>query len=425
MMKKIVGILSVCLALIMGCVLGGCKAPKAPETKEGEIYRTKVVKVNAMVNAYLSFKEISEANEWGESGKVYEITVSSYGGGYSMWSDGYWDLTGDTLTLTVVNADDKTGLVDAEKEVAKTYTAVDGVFSIPAKVGGGDCTFTFNPSTDTVGESTNEPCVTHTDENGDNKCDVCGEDMPEEPSKGEVQVTLTAAASAEIQNVMTVNADAKLELYTDESWVMSVKTDANPAQTDFIEAASGTYTVDMTTYAMTLTVTKETVADSLPDTFTVNCDASGYPDLTYSANIAYISSGLTFNFAFTNQAVNEPVKTPMVTLEGKASASPFEGYTVNADAKLELYADTTWSLFIKTDADPTQTDYQEAASGTYTNTQTAMTLTVTEQTAENSLSGEISVTVDATGYPTIGYSASVTYTNVLSFSFTLTGTLGA
>lgn len=51
MKKKLVGILSACLALSLGgAVLAAC-APDAPETKEGEVYRTSVVEVNAMVKA--------------------------------------------------------------------------------------------------------------------------------------------------------------------------------------------------------------------------------------------------------------------------------------------------------------------------------------------------------------------------------------
>ena len=450
MKRKLVGILSAVLALSLGAgILTACKAPDEPEAKEGEVYRTSVVEVNVNVSAYVSFKDISEANEWGQSGKVYEIIVSSYGGEYGMWSDGYWNLEGDTLTLTAVNADEKTCFVDAQKDVAKTYTAVDGVFSLPAKVAGGECTFTLDPEKDAVGENEQPPCAKHVDEDGDGKCDVCGEDMPEEPciehldedkdgkcdvcgedmpteqpSEGEVQVTLAAQASIEPYEGFTVTAEAKLELYTNETWVMSVKTDADPSNPDFVEAASGTYAVDMTTYAMTLTVTEEAVEESLPETFTVNCDASAYPELAYSAEVAYTSAGFTFNFAFADVEEEEPVKTPLVTLTGTSSISPYEGFTVNADAKLELYEDGTWALFIKTDADPLNPDFVEAASGTYTNTQTEMTLTVTEELMEESLPATISVAVNAATYPTIGYSADFTYTSTgFGFAFELTGTM--
>lgn len=50
MKKKLVGILSACLAFLLGGMLAAC-APDAPETKEGEVYRTSVVEVNAMVKA--------------------------------------------------------------------------------------------------------------------------------------------------------------------------------------------------------------------------------------------------------------------------------------------------------------------------------------------------------------------------------------
>ena len=294
MKKKLVGILSACLAFLLGGMLAAC-APDAPETKEGEVYRTSVVEVNAMVKAYVSFKDISEANEWGQSGKVYEIIVSSYGGDYGMWSDGYWELDGDTLTLTAVNADDKTCFIDAQKDVAKTYTAVDGVFSLPAKVGGGECTFTLDPEADAVGENEQSPCVKHVDADNDGKCDVCGEDMPtEQPSEGKVQVLLTAKASIEPYPGYTVNAEAKLELYTDATWALFIKTDANPAQPDFVEAASGTYTNTQT--EMTLIVTEETMEESLPDTITVAVNAATYPTIGYSADFTYTSAGFDFEF---------------------------------------------------------------------------------------------------------------------------------
>ena len=343
-----------------------------------------------------------------------------------MWNAGYWELDGDTLSLTPTNQDEPTKsnptlIVDATVNEAKTFTAVDGAFIIPIKAYGEDITIVFNPETDKVGETSEPPCASHVDEDDDGKCDVCGEDMPtKQPSEGEVQVLLTAQASIEPFEGYTVTAEAKLELYTDETWAMSVKTDADPSNPDFAVAAGGTYTVDMTTYAMTLTVTEEAVEESLPETFTVNCDISGYPELAYSAEVTYTSAGFTFDFVFTNAK-----EEPMVTLTGKASASPYEGYTVNAEAKLDLYENNTWVLLIKTDANPAQTDYQEAASGTWAldSATYVTTLTVTEQLVENSLSATFTIAADYSAMPTIGYSASITYTNMIAFTFALTGSM--
>ena len=114
----------------------------------------------------------------------------------------------------------------------------------------------------------------------------------------------------------------------------------------------------------------------------------------------------------------------MVTLTATKSIEPYPNYTVNAEAKIEIYNDNTWVMYIKTDADPTNLDYQKAASGTYTNTQTEMTLTRTELTVQGSEMAEtINVAVNPSGYPAIAYSATVTYTNVMAFEFSFTGTM--
>lgn len=422
MKKKLVGfVLALCLALTMGA-LAACSAPDAPETATGEIYRTSVVKLNANVSAYLSFKDYGEeANDWETAGKVYEITVSSYGGAFSKWSDGNWELNDDNtkLTVTPVNADDKTCLVGTEKNVAKEYTATDGIFSIEFKAGGSTGTFQFDPVANKVGNDTKEPCVTHVDENSDGKCDKCGEDMPtvEPPTDATVQLALVAKTSVEIPNVMTINADAKLDLYDNNTWEMSIKTDANPAVTDYVKAASGTWTLNQD-YSMTLTVAEQTEENSITGNITVTCDASGYPDLVYASTVAYVSNGMTFNFTFAKAA--EEVKTPLVTLTATDTQEPAPGYPVTCDAKIELYDDNTWAMFV--DAKDGN-GYIKAASGTYTNTQTSMTLTATSQTVENSLTGDISVTVDASGYPTMAYSATVNFVSQLTFNFNFTGTM--
>ena len=440
MKRKLVGILSVCLALSLGGILAAC-APTEPEVTEGAIYVTEAKSFWAGVGSgYLSFeyKEEPEMPVEGERyGYVFHVMVDS-GDGYSSYMSGNWELEemeGNYGTLSLTGYWDSsiknpTMLDGAQSGVAKEYEPTDGKYTIGVSIpSAGVLDFVLDPVNDKVGEGETpepeKPCINHVDENGDGKCDVCGEDMPtEQPSEGEVQVLLTAKASIEPYPGYTVNAEAKLELYTDETWVMSVKTDANPANPDFVEAASGTFAVDMTTYAMTLTVTEEAVEESLPETFTVNCDASAYPELAYSANIAYNSAGFTLNFAFSNVEAEESVKTPLVILTGTSSISPYEGFTVNADAKLELYEDGTWALFIKTDANPAQPDFVKAASGTYTNTQTEMTLTVTEETMEESLPDTITVAVNAATYPTIGYSADFTYTSAgFDFEFELMGSM--
>lgn len=410
MKKKLLGLfmLVMCVVLSLG-VLAACNnTPEKPEGGSWTCYSENKIWTKILT---LKFED-------SETFKVYS--------GSDQWIEGKYKFAKDpgTSTLTLWNAD--VAIPGVEKNGEKTYEPVDGVYTIEFDHGsGGKSKFLFQPPQDGTkpGEETNQPkppCDTHIDANKDGKCDECGADMPKEEAK--VQVAMTAKASVEIPNVMTVNADAKLDLYDDNTWIMSIKTDADPSVTDFIVAAKGTFTTDTTTYASTLTVCEQTNANSLPATITVNCDASDYPKLAYNANVAYISNGLTLNFSFSN---SEPVKEPMVTLTGKASASPYEGYTVNAEAKLDLYENNTWVLFIKTDANPAQTDYQEAASGTWAldSATYVTTLIVTEQLVENSLPATFTIAADYSAMPTIGYSASITYTNMIAFTFALTGSM--
>lgn len=440
MKKKLVGILLAVIALSLGAgILTACAADK-PTAQEGAVYLTEsqtLYKVTGI--GYLSFEYVPEPETPVEGevyGNVFHVmaTGSNNIEECTSWMSGTWALeeeNGLFGTLTLIGnwsteIDDPTRLDGAESGVAKEYELKDGEYHIGVYIsGGGVFDFTLDPVKDKVGEGEKtpsepeEPCTKHVDEDKDGKCDVCGEDVPtEQPS--EVQVLLTAKASIQPYEGFTVNAEAKLELYTDETWAMSVKTDADPSNPDFAVAAGGTYTVDMTTYAMTLTVTEEAVEKSLPETFTVNCDISGYPELAYSAEVAYKSAGFTFDFVFTNAK-----EEPMVTLTGKASASPYEGYTVNAEAKLDLYENNTWVLLIKTDANPAQTDYQKAASGTWAldSATYVTTLTVTEQLVENSLPATFTIAADYSAMPTIGYSASITYTNMIAFTFALTGSM--
>lgn len=226
------------------------------------------------------------------------------------WMSGTWALeeeNGTYGTLTLIGnwsteIDDPTRLDGAESGVAKEYELQDGEYHIGVYIsGGGVFDFTLDPVKDKVGEGEEmpsepeEPCTKHVDEDKDGKCDVCGEDMPtEQPSEGEVQVLMTAKASVSPFEGFTVNAEAKLELYEDGTWALFIKTDADPANPDFVEAASVTYTNTQT--EMTLTVTEETKEESLPDTITVTVNAATYPTIGYSADFTYISTGFDFEF---------------------------------------------------------------------------------------------------------------------------------
>lgn len=332
-MKKATGILMACVALTFGVgTMAACK-PEEPEVTEGAIYVTEAKSFWAGVGSgYLSFEYKEEPQEPVEGeryGYVFHVMVDS-GDGYSSYMSGNWELEGEegsygTLTLTGywdASIENPTMLDGAESGVAKEYEPTDSKYTIGVSIpSAGVLDFTLDPVANKVGEGEtpgpdepdepDTPCTEHVDEDGDGKCDVCGEDMPtEQPSEGEVQLTLKAEASIEPFEGYTVTAEAKIELYTDNTWVMSVKTDANPSQTDYVEAASGTWALDMTTYAMTLTVTEETMEDSLPETFVVNCDISGYPELAYSAEVDYTSAGFTFEFSFAESDETEPEPEP-------------------------------------------------------------------------------------------------------------------
>ncbi len=116
-----------------------------PMNKKGDLYRadcTGKIWAKLVGSCYLLFKDIDAPNEWGEKGKVYELYVTyiRVGENYSMWSDGYWELSDDgtLLTLTPVNQGNN-GNIGADVGGTKTFTADDGRFTIPVSFeqGGG------------------------------------------------------------------------------------------------------------------------------------------------------------------------------------------------------------------------------------------------------------------------------------------------
>ena len=327
-MRKATGILMACIALTFGAgTMAACK-PEEPQVTEGAIYVTEAKSFWAGVGSgYLSFEyreEPAEPVEGERYSYVFHVMVDS-GDGYSSYMSGNWELEGEegsygTLSLTGYwdeSIENPTMLDGAESGVAKTYEPTDGKYMIGVSIpSAGVLDFVLDPANDKVGEGETpepeKPCTNHVDENGDGKCDVCGEDMPtEQPGEGEIQIALWASASASPYAGMNIKADAMLELYTDNTWTMLLKTDMPDPNADYTEAASGTWALDPTTYATTLTVTNQTVADSLPETLTVICDASAYPDLKYSADVTYVSYGIEFKFAFTD---NEPVEETHYTV---------------------------------------------------------------------------------------------------------------
>lgn len=116
-----------------------------PLNKKGDLYKADGAgKIWAKIvgSCYMLFKDIDAPNEWGEKGKVYELYVTyiRVGENYSMWSDGYWELSedGTVLKLTPVNQSNN-GNIGADVGSTKTFTADDGRFTIPVSFeqGGG------------------------------------------------------------------------------------------------------------------------------------------------------------------------------------------------------------------------------------------------------------------------------------------------
>lgn len=83
-------------------------------------------------DAYILLRNISDANEWGEKGRVYELHCAQFAGKYSMWSDGYWEISDDgtELTLTPKNQSEN-GNIGVSAGKSKIFKGQNGVFSVP------------------------------------------------------------------------------------------------------------------------------------------------------------------------------------------------------------------------------------------------------------------------------------------------------
>lgn len=207
---------------------------------EGSIYITEAVDNGMAGDSYISFDYVPEPAEPVEGeryGYVFHLWCSFIGSdGYQDWLTGYWELDGDTLTLTAFWEDGATTYLDgAESGVAKVYNAEDGKFYIAVEIGGqGVKTITLDPAADKVGEVT--------------------DDEGNEGEEGETPVapmlTMTATGSSGY-----VNANAKLELFAESQMNGTWKLSIDFGTGDYVEQASGTYALNMTTYDLDLTVT--------------------------------------------------------------------------------------------------------------------------------------------------------------------------
>lgn len=331
-------------SLCVGCGAAGLAActPEAPEAQEGTIYQTGVETFWVGIGkAYMTFENI-------EGEYVFNVNVDS-GDGYSSWLDGSWEMVeGGSLTLTAEweAGENSTCLADAESGKPKEYALADGVYTIPVKLPSADVTFTLDPVADKVGEGQTpepeEPCTEHVDEDGDGKCDNCGEEMPEEEQPeepGEVAMTLTATTAA--------GQGGKLELYGDNTWVLSISYYQGG---EYTRTAAGTYAFDEV-YNMVLTVTEDE-AEVLPeDTYTLTCD---YATQTYSGTIEVkgipVVGDLTLNFAPEGSEPEpepdpdpEPTPEPGEALYTSNVASIFSG---TGSAYLALEEDGIFNVYV-------------------------------------------------------------------------------
>ena len=333
-MKKkffLAGLTSLCLA----CFVAGFAAcaPDAPEAQEGTIYQTGIETFWVGVGkAYMTF-EYAEEPETPEEGAIYgyvfNVNVDA-GDGYSSWLAGSWELSEDestlTLTATWQEGDNSTYLADATSGQAKTYTAADGEFTIGVNLpSAGTVNFTLNPETDKVGdeqtpEEPEEPeCTEHVDADGDGKCDNCGEDMPNEPEQGQVELTMKSEANVAGQI-------ARLLMYKDKTWDFSICFYGDT----YNHMAAGTWAIRADYSAMDLTVTEDTANVLGGENIVVVLDASNPSDIKYSAtincNVPQVGA-LTFTL---EKVENEQPSDPEPEPEPEPDPEPGEAlYTSN------------------------------------------------------------------------------------------------
>lgn len=408
MRKKSIIFLTVICLIVATFTLVACKKdPPAP--KEGVVYQTGVQSFWAGVgSAYITFEHIAtpETPEEGKLyGDVFNVNVSSDSGKtYASWLSGTWKIDGDKLTLkaTWQDGDKATKLADATSGEEKTYQKKDGKFVIGVKLPSVSNTVNFEL---TVGDATTTACTEHVDANNDGKCDKCGADMPAQPAK-QVQLALNAKAESG-----AVNADGKLELFTDNTWMLSISYDGGA---NFVETASGTWAIAADYSKITLTVTKDEAGVLANEPIEMSLNAADPQNVIYAVTMGCnVPQVGRLTFAFTNE-VKAQVQLTMLS---EANAS---GQT----AKIEMMTDGTWKLGISYYAGG---EFTETASGTWTmNGQTSMTLTVTKDEANVLSEDAYTVPFDFTTTPgSIVYSLSLkcTVPQVGELNFALSATM--
>ncbi len=299
----------------------------------------------------------------------------------SDWFKGTYSFNSDKTELTLNAGYNANGphfeAAEANGSDSVTLKADNGKFTIVVKdptASSVNGTFTL-----VVGNSSEDP-----------------ENPPVDPEipEANLQLELTATDTIDVYGT-SYTANAKLDLYDDNTFKMLVD-----AGQGYVDAASGTWELDQA-YNMVLTVKEQTIANSLPETITLNVDYTTYE---YSGKVTYVASAYTtFNFEFSSITDEQEKPAPKLQLELTATDTiDVYGTSYTANAKLDLYDDNTFKMLV----DAGQ-GYVDAASGTWELDQAYnMVLTVKEQAIANSLPETITLNVD---YTTYEYSGKVTY----------------
>ena len=289
------------------------------------------------------------------------------------------------LTLNIPFSADYAHLEAAEANSSDTITLIaeNGKFIIVIKDPSGasiNGTFTLTVGS---GSSTTNP-----------------DPEPQPEPKPTVQAELTAKDTIDVYGT-AYSCDAKLDLYDDNTFKMIV--DAGTGET---EAASGTWALETSTYNIVLTVTEQAVANSLPESITLNID---YATQQYSGLVTFAASPYTvFNLNFA-QAVSNPDPEPEPVVQTELTAKDtidVYGTAYSCEAKLDLYDNNKFKMLVKV---PGMIDeYTEAADGTWVLDQNTynITLDVESQMVPNSLPNKIDLYVD---YNTFKYSGTAVF----------------
>lgn len=390
----IVAVVAIVVGITLGILL---KKPDKP--KNGSIYQTSSKSFwSGTGSAYLSFDYLEEpenktADDTKLYGYVFNVMVSYPGSdGYESWLTGTWDLqetngTYGVLTLTATWGEGKTSLVEAVSGQPKTYSNVDGKYTIKVHVDSADdFDFTLDPVKDKVGDTPTPttPCTEHVDENKDGKCDKCGEDMPT-PSEAAVQATLSAENST---------IKSKIELKNDNTWTLSMCYYGDA----YTPSADGRWSMNTTTYGITLVVENDTANMLAQDSYdlAINYETQKYSatiTITMPSNVPTIG-GTALDFAFAQEAEKPPVKEVEKTLNADNGTQK---------AKIELYKDKTWEVSINFYGG----NYSPMASGTWEVDTTMYNIALTVTTDEANVLAEETYTLNV-DYTTYDYSTSMT-----------------